>query len=365
MKSGIYRITCVINGRNYIGQSRDVSSRIWKHKSQLRKGIHENPYLQNAWNLYGEINFSFDFIEKVEIEKLDEREIFYIGFYKSHWTENGFNILKEPMWQDPEAIERKKNRMQQIWKDPIYRQKMMDSVEKQQQNPGYVKRNLVILEEARKCPVKAKKLVLFNEFQKVNEQHKQSQASHAKAGWADEEKRTERIEAIKRAVDTPEEKARKSEQMKLQMQTLEMKAIAKAHNLRQKYDPEYRAKHSQIIKDLWDNDPEYRAKISEASKKKWERPEVKEAHSKGLSEGWQDPERYEKGCKAAKKRWESPEDRQKYIDAMKKRRQDPEYKAAQAAKLKAKWADPEFRAKRMEATRLGKEKKKNEQSIQV
>lgn len=50
--------------------------------------------LQNAWNKYGEDNFKDYILELCDIEKLDDREEYYIENLKSLNTENGYNILK-------------------------------------------------------------------------------------------------------------------------------------------------------------------------------------------------------------------------------------------------------------------------------
>lgn len=78
MTRGIYQITC--RGELlYIGQSRDVESRLRWHRYALRKGIHDNSYLLNYYNKYGEETFDWETVEEVEeVERLTEREIFWI-----------------------------------------------------------------------------------------------------------------------------------------------------------------------------------------------------------------------------------------------------------------------------------------------
>ena len=58
-ESGIYCIRNSINNKCYVGQSKNVKKRFIHHKSMLRKNEHNNPYLQNSWNKYGENNFTF------------------------------------------------------------------------------------------------------------------------------------------------------------------------------------------------------------------------------------------------------------------------------------------------------------------
>lgn len=81
MKSGIYIIENIINNKKYIGSSIDIDKRWYQHKYNLNNNIHENLYLQNAWNKYGEENFKFQIIEETDKLNLIKREQHYIDFY--------------------------------------------------------------------------------------------------------------------------------------------------------------------------------------------------------------------------------------------------------------------------------------------
>lgn len=82
MKSGIYRIINTINSQYYIGSAVNLSARRSQHFSDLKKDKHRNRHLQSSFKKYGEPNFIFDIIEFCEIEKLIEREQFWINNYK-------------------------------------------------------------------------------------------------------------------------------------------------------------------------------------------------------------------------------------------------------------------------------------------
>lgn len=69
--AGIYRIVCEPNGREYIGQSKDVYVRFRKHREKLRNGKHHNFNLQKDYDRYGEGQFNFEILE--EIPKSDEK----------------------------------------------------------------------------------------------------------------------------------------------------------------------------------------------------------------------------------------------------------------------------------------------------
>lgn len=75
----IYIITNNANGKIYIGSAKNYSFRINSHKSKLKRNVHTNKHLQNAWNKYGEQNFSFSILEIVrDINVLIKREQHYL-----------------------------------------------------------------------------------------------------------------------------------------------------------------------------------------------------------------------------------------------------------------------------------------------
>lgn len=89
---GIYKIENKINGKVYIGQSIDIEHRWSGHKSKLRNSKHQNDYLQKSWNKYGEDNFDFSVICECNKEDLDNKEIYYIDYYKSTDSKYGYNL---------------------------------------------------------------------------------------------------------------------------------------------------------------------------------------------------------------------------------------------------------------------------------
>lgn len=92
MKSGVYKITNIKNGKFYIGSSKNVEFRWSEHKKHLNGNYHINKKLQNAWNFYGKENFSFDILETVNECDLLVKEQFYLNMFKPHMKEIGYNI---------------------------------------------------------------------------------------------------------------------------------------------------------------------------------------------------------------------------------------------------------------------------------
>lgn len=70
MKNVIYKIRNVANGKFYVGSTVDARVRFQAHKRRLRKGTHQSPQLQAAWNKYGEDCFKFEIV--VHVEDRDE-----------------------------------------------------------------------------------------------------------------------------------------------------------------------------------------------------------------------------------------------------------------------------------------------------
>ncbi len=85
MGIGIYCIENKTNGKKYIGQGIHVEKRMWQYHEKCVA-------LLNALTLYGEDNFDRYVIEYCEQDKLAEREQYYIKHFKSHVSENGYNI---------------------------------------------------------------------------------------------------------------------------------------------------------------------------------------------------------------------------------------------------------------------------------
>lgn len=75
---GIYKITKKSNGKSYIGQSNDIERRFSEHKYKTDIPI------EIAIQKYGENAFDFEVIEECPLNKLDEREIYWIQYYNTY-----------------------------------------------------------------------------------------------------------------------------------------------------------------------------------------------------------------------------------------------------------------------------------------
>lgn len=90
--SGVYSIICTINGKRYVGGSKNLMKRRQGHLARLRRNSHHAFELQNDWNLYGPEAFIFILVEEVaNVNSLVSHEQAWMDFYKSY-TELGYNI---------------------------------------------------------------------------------------------------------------------------------------------------------------------------------------------------------------------------------------------------------------------------------
>ena len=88
----IYKITCLVNNKVYIGQSTDVNRRIETHFRELRENKHYNKYLQKDYLKYGEDNFKVTILEECIKSKLSEREKHYIKTLNARNKKFGYNM---------------------------------------------------------------------------------------------------------------------------------------------------------------------------------------------------------------------------------------------------------------------------------
>lgn len=102
--SGIYKIENKTTGDIYIGSSKTINSRFASHLSLLRNNKHQNNYLQNSWNKYGEENFVMTIVELCDEELLVEKEQYYIDILNP-----SFNITKEVVRNIPSEESRLKH----------------------------------------------------------------------------------------------------------------------------------------------------------------------------------------------------------------------------------------------------------------
>lgn len=105
---GIYCIKNIQNGKRYIGQSKNIRTRISQHFSDLGGMRHGNPVLQRAWNKYGKDSFTWEVLKECAYNELDFWEIAYIKELQSDRHSMGYNIERGGVKTKPMNEETKK-----------------------------------------------------------------------------------------------------------------------------------------------------------------------------------------------------------------------------------------------------------------
>lgn len=82
-RRGVYKITCKVDGKVYVGGTKNLNRRKSNHFSMLKRGVHKNHKFQIAYDLHGKENFKFEILEFVNNKnKLDEREDYWTNKLK-------------------------------------------------------------------------------------------------------------------------------------------------------------------------------------------------------------------------------------------------------------------------------------------
>ncbi len=183
MKSGIYTITNLANGKIYVGASKNMQSRRNRHFSMLQSGTHFNEYLQKDYDSFGIENIRFEVIEECLPEYLFSMENYWCIMLDTHNPENGYNILitnptkhgkhsertKEKIRksglkyfeENPEAGAKHSQRLKEHYKNPDNRRANSDRIKKYyDENPGSKDKNSQSVKEYYKRPGATEKMVL-------------------------------------------------------------------------------------------------------------------------------------------------------------------------------------------------------------
>lgn len=93
MGTKIYRIINDINNKVYVGKtSNSLETRFKQHLADAKRKGEEKRPLYNAINKYGAEHFTIELIEECDSQVENEREQFWIAFYKGY--EEGYNATR-------------------------------------------------------------------------------------------------------------------------------------------------------------------------------------------------------------------------------------------------------------------------------
>lgn len=119
--SGIYKITNNINGKIYIGRSKNLYCRLRQYFGAFRKQDKSriNEYLLNSMNKYGFENFTFEILEVCENYLTPKKELDYILKLKSNDKDIGYNLRLDTssgvMLTDKRTSDKISNRLKSEW----------------------------------------------------------------------------------------------------------------------------------------------------------------------------------------------------------------------------------------------------------
>jgi len=242
VKTGVYVIANLINGKLYVGSAgRSFNERFRQHRSQLRRGIHHSKHMQAAWNKYGEESFEFRVVCETAPEQAVAMEQVYMDRLKPEYNvlPRAGSALGMKMTEASKAKISAKSR--RLWTDPDFRA-----------------RSVAAFRELRAQPeVRAK----MGEVQRRM--------------WQDPEARQRRVDALKRAGSDPEFRALVSKNSRAAMGTAEAKARSSARTTREWADPEHRAKRVAAIREATGT-PEARKRSGEIAQARWDDPAYRE-----------------------------------------------------------------------------------------
>lgn len=106
MEKYIYKITNLVNGKLYIGQTKNIKNRWYEH---CLESVHnkKNQILYNAMRKYGINNFKIEIIEG-PIKNYNEREKYWINYYNTYLDRTkGYNMT--PGGDEPPIIKGEKS----------------------------------------------------------------------------------------------------------------------------------------------------------------------------------------------------------------------------------------------------------------
>ena len=96
--TGVYKITNIINGKVYIGESMNIERRWDEHKLELDNREHHSYKLQEDWNTYGKDNFKFEILETIDddLKQIIQKCLLYIledKYIKQYNSiDDGYNV---------------------------------------------------------------------------------------------------------------------------------------------------------------------------------------------------------------------------------------------------------------------------------
>ena len=87
----IYSIRNLKNDKIYIGLTKNCKQREYLHFNQLKRGVHDNPKLQEDFDIFGDSIFMFSVLEECDISIGKEREDYWIEYFGGIESDGVYN----------------------------------------------------------------------------------------------------------------------------------------------------------------------------------------------------------------------------------------------------------------------------------
>lgn len=227
---GVYAITCLANGKVYVGLSQHCTRRWGDHRNKLDRGIHRNYLLQADWTQFGGSAFTFEIVaypadDRIETLQLLEREVLAKQVFAYNLMEPGDVGM---LGASDETRARLSTIVSARWADPAYKERLRESHARRRADPEYRARQkagtqaFFQSQEGRELRSKLTKAAWENPEVRAKQsanrkaawedpEHRAKQTAAREAAWKDPEKRDRRIAGMKRSWDncTPEERQKR------------------------------------------------------------------------------------------------------------------------------------------------------------
>ena len=132
----IYVLKC--QSKVYVGSARNGMKRIQDHFWALKNSRHENPYLQRAWNKYGEGEFRAEVVAICALEHRWEIEQQWIDRLNACDRKRGFNVMHsvQKLLPSEQMSKKLKKYWKRRWEDPEYKEKRTKELADLSKKPG-------------------------------------------------------------------------------------------------------------------------------------------------------------------------------------------------------------------------------------
>lgn len=162
---GIYKIENLINGKVYIGQSRNIEKRWTAHRTRPfnQNSKQYDLALYRSIRKYGLENFSFVVLEETLIEDLDNREKYWIEYYDSHNKEKGYNLTDGGNSATSTILTKKQvDEIKLLLETDMSQQDIADKYNVDQRSISYINTGETWIDQGRTYPIRSFSILASN-----------------------------------------------------------------------------------------------------------------------------------------------------------------------------------------------------------